>query len=363
MSIKRRLIFALAAILPFLAHADSLNLKNQYPIEYIVKEGDTLWDISSKYLQSPWLWPLLWDANPALDNPHLIYPGDKLQLIFVDGQPRLVRNHIRKRILKVSPKARPELKGSRAIPTIPLKLIHSFLSRDYVATDEKLKHAPVILGNNDGNTTFIVGHNIFASSVLKSALYGIYRRGRIYTDSVTNEKLGNEMEFIAIARVVNTGTETVPAKLSVLKSAKEARIGDRLFPLPNQDGLPVYFQPRNFQLASDGAIVAADEQYSAIGKNDVVVINRGWRDNIGAGDVFAVLKRGKTIIRHEQDLYFNYGDQVNLYDKLFFDKNELQLPDERIGEMMVFKVYDKVSLALITHSSQVIKLNDKVSNL
>ena len=363
MSIKRRLIFALAAMLPFLAHADSLNLKNQYPTEYTVKEGDTLWDISSKYLQSPWLWPQLWDANPALDDPHLIYPGDKLQLIFVNGQPRLVRNHIRKRILKVSPKARPELKGRRAIPTIPLKLINSFLSRDYVAGDDKLKQAPVILGNNDGNTTFIVGHSIFASSSLKPGQYGIYRRGRTYIDPVTNENLGNEVEFIAIARVVNTGTETIPAKLSILKSTKEARKGDRLLPMPEQDRLPVYFQPRNFQLASDGLIVAAAEKYSAIGKNDVVIINRGWRDNVGAGDVFAVLKRGKTIIRHERDLDFDYGDQINQYDKLFSGKNELQLPDERVGEMMVFKVYDKVSLALITHSSQVIKLNDKVSNL
>lgn len=363
MSIKRRLIFALAAMLPFLAHADSLNLKNQYPTEYIVKDGDTLWDISNKYLQSPWLWPQLWDANPELDDPHLIYPGDKLQLIFVDGRPHLVRNHVRKRILKVSPQARPELKGSRAIPTISLNLINAFLSRDYVAGDDKLNQAPVILGNNDGNSIFIVGHSIFASSSLKPGQYGIYRRGRSYMDPVTNEKLGNEVEFIAIARVVNTGAETIPAKLLILKSSKEARKGDRLLRMPEQDRLPVYFQPRNFQLASDGLIVAADEQYSTIGKNDVVVINRGWRDSVGAGDVFAVLKRGKTIIRHEQNLNFDYSDQVNQYDKLFSDKNELQLPDERIGEMMVFKVYNKVSLALITHSAQVITLNDKVSNL
>ena len=263
----------------------------------------------------------------------------------------------------MSPKARPELKGSRAIPTIPLKLINSFLSRDYVATDDSLKQAPLILGNNDGNTTFLVGHNIFASSSLTPGQYGIYRHGRSYIDPETNEKLGNEVEFIAIARVVNTGTESIPAKLSILKSKKEARKGDRLLPMPEQDRLPVYFQPRNFQLANDGVIVAADEKYSAIGKNDVVIINRGWRDSVGAGDVFAVLKRGKTIMRQDQALDFNYADQVNQYEALFGDKNELQLPDERIGEMMVFKVYDKVSLALITRSSQVIKLNDKVSNL
>ena len=133
--------------------------------------------------------------------------------------------------------------------------------------------------------------------------------------------------------------------------------------MPDQDRLPVYFQPRNFQLAGTGTIIAAAEQYSAIGRNDVVVINRGWRDNVGSGDVFAVLKRGKTIIRNNQQDDFNYDEQVSQYDSLFGDDNALQLPDERVGEMMVFKVYDKVSLALITQSSQVIKLNDKVGSL
>ncbi len=359
MSIKRRLLFALAAILPFLAHADSLNLKKEYPTEYTVQKGDTLWDISTKFLQSPWLWPQLWDANPDLDDPHLIYPGDKLKLIFVDGQPRLIR----KRILKMLPKARPTAKGSRAIPTIPLALVHPFLTRDYVATDDKLNQAPVILGNNDGNTTFLVGNSIFASSSLQPGQYGIYRQGRNYIDPVTQEKLGNEVEFVAIARVTHTGSASVPAKLTILKSTKEARKGDQLLPMPEQDRLPVYFQPRNFQLASPGDIIAADEQHSAIGKNDVVIINRGWRDNVSAGDVFAVLKRGRTVIKNSDKRDFNYDDQVNQYDQLFADKSALQLPDERVGEMMVFKVYDKVSLALITHSSQVIKLNDKVGSL
>ena len=217
MSIKRRLLFALAAILPFLAQADSLNLKKQYPSQYSVQKGDTLWDISSKFLQNPWLWPQLWDANPELADPHLIYPGDKLNLVFIDGQPRLVR----KRILKISPKARPTAKGSRAIPTIPLKLIHPFLTRDQVASDNELDSAPLLLGNNDGNTTFLAGQNVFASSSLKPGQYGIYRLGSSYIDPVTNERLGNKVEFVAIARVVQSGSDSIPAKLLILKAIKK----------------------------------------------------------------------------------------------------------------------------------------------
>ena len=187
--------------------------------------------------------------------------------------------------------------------------------------------------------------------------------GSSYIDPVTNERLGNKVEFVAIARVVQSGSDSIPAKLLILKSNKEARKGDRLLPMPEQDRLPVYFQPRNFQLAGTGSIIAASEQHSAIGRNDVVIINRGWRDNVGSGDVFAVLKRGKMIIRNNRQDDFNYDEQVSQYDSLFGDDNALQLPDERIGEMMVFKVYDKVSLALITQSSQVIKLNDKVGSL
>lgn len=359
MSIIRSLLFALAAILPLFVGAESLNLKKAHPTEYVIQKGDTLWDISNQFLESPWLWPLLWDANPELDDPHLIYPGDRLNLIFVDGKPKLVR----KRILKMSPKVRPTAKDSRAIPTIPLKLVHSFLTRDYVASLETLADAPVILGNNDGNTTFLSGHSIFASSSLQPGQYGIYRPGRVYLDPETQEDLGHEVEFIAIARVVHSGSSAVPAKLEILKSAKEARKGDRLLLMPEQDRLPVYFQPRNFQLASSGVILAADEQYSAIGKNDVVIINRGWRDNVNAGDVFSVQKRGKTVVKTTKGDGFEYEGSSTAYEKLFEEKNTLQLPDERIGEMMVFKVYDKVSLALITHSSQVIKLNDKVGNL
>lgn len=359
MSIKHRLLFTLATILPFLAHADSLNLQKLHPSEYTVQSGDTLWDISAKFLQSPWLWPQLWDANQALDDPNLIYPGDKLKLTFIGGQPKLVR----KRMLKIAPKARVIAKGERAIPTIPLALISSFLNRDYVVTDSKLTAAPIILGNNDGNTVFLAGHNIFASSSLPPGQYGIYRRGRSYIDPVSNEKLGNEVEFIAIAQLSDAGSDMVPAKLVILKSLKEGRRGDLLLPMLEQDGLPVYFQPRNFQLASSAVIIAAAENYSAIGKNDVVIINRGRRDNVAAGDVFAVLKHGKKIHSNDQQSDAHYDDQINQYGKLFTDKKTFELPDERVGEMMVFKVYNKVSFALITHSSQVIKLNDKVGNL
>jgi len=359
MSVKRRLAFALVAILPFMAQADSLNLKKQYPLEYTVKKGDTLWEISNKYLQSPWLWPQLWGQNTDVNDPHLIYPGDKLTLIFVGGKPRLVH----KRVVKMAPQARKIAKKNRAIPTVPLELIHQFLTRDYVSNDVKLAHAPFILGNNDGNTTFLSGHNIFASSALQRGQYGIYRPGRHYVDPKTQEVLGTEVEFIAIAEVTDTGSPSIPAKLSILKSAKNARKGDRLLSMTQQDSLPVYFQPRRFQLPNEGSIISASETRGVIGRNDVVLIDRGWRNNLRSGDMFSILKQGKIVVKKTNEEGIEYQDTANSYDQAFVGKNKLQLPDEQVGEMMVFKVYEKVSFALITQSKEVITLNDKIGNL
>lgn len=359
MSVKRCLAFALAAILPLLAQADTLNLKKEYPQEYTVQKGDTLWKISSKFLQSPWLWPQLWDENTDLNDPHLIYPGDKLKLVFVDGKPRLVR----KPVIKMAPQIRPQSKKDRAIPTIPLELIHPFLTRDYIASDDSLSKAPIILGNNQGNTTFLTGHNFFVSSSLQRGQYGIYRSGRQYIDPDTDEKLGNEVVFVGIAEVIDSGSSTTPAKLEVLQSAKEARKGDRLLPMTQQDRLPVYFQPRKFQLTDTGDIIAGMESRGIIGRNDVVLINRGWRNNVSAGDMFSVLRPGKTIVKKDPKSGLAYEETANNYDKVFAGQSKLQLPDEQVGEMMVFKVYDKVSFALITESKQMITLNDKVGNL
>ena len=101
-----RLVFTtiLVAILCGVAPAqDDDLLKQQHPDRYIVKKGDTLWDIAGMFLNKPWLWPEIWQINPQVANPHLIYPGDELELIYLDGKPRL---RMKAGVLRLSPRVR-----------------------------------------------------------------------------------------------------------------------------------------------------------------------------------------------------------------------------------------------------------------
>jgi nucleoid-associated protein YgaU len=109
-----------------LAQAD-VQLKDGHPDRYTVVKGDTLWDISGRFLRQPWKWPEIWHANPQVENPHLIYPGDQLSLVYIDGQPRLMLNRGESRgTIKLSPQVR-STPMAEAIPTIPLEAINSFL--------------------------------------------------------------------------------------------------------------------------------------------------------------------------------------------------------------------------------------------
>ena len=151
---KFKLITAslIGAVLSFAAIADTLSLKKDHPATYTVVKGDTLWDISSYFLNSPWLWPRLWQANNQIENPHLIYPGDVLSLIWVNGEPQLTR----KRLKKLSPTPRLAEKHE-PIPTISLQAISAFLSRDHVIDPSLIKTAPRLLGDAIATPRFFEG--------------------------------------------------------------------------------------------------------------------------------------------------------------------------------------------------------------
>ena len=138
MYLKQTILACLLATLSQAAMADQLRLKAGYPESYVVQKGDTLWDISGKFLSKPWKWPEIWHANPQVANPHLIYPGDRLSLVYVDGQPRIMLNRGASRgTIKLSPKVR-STPMAEAIPTIPLEAINSFLlSNRIVNTPEE----------------------------------------------------------------------------------------------------------------------------------------------------------------------------------------------------------------------------------
>jgi len=346
MKFKRITSFFLGAALSFAAFADTLTLKEDYPETYTVIKGDTLWDISAHFLNSPWLWPRLWDANSQVQNPHLIYPGEVLTLIWVDGMPQLTR----KQLKKLSPSPRLKEKGS-PIPTIPLASISSFLSKDHVIDPTLISEAPRLLGDALGSPRFFAGDIFYGEGQYSpSKLYGIYRLGDDFHDPETAEFLGKELTFIGHSEVSKSPNVTTTKKVTpfdFLKSAREARQGDLILPIPEYETLPAYFLPQPVSSAVKGHILAALNNAVAIGKWDAVVINKGKRDNIQIGSMFSILRASSSILMIDNKV--EYKEDASRFDKM--EDTDLVIPAERIGELMVFKVYEKVSIGLVMRSS------------
>ncbi|PKF60782.1 peptidoglycan-binding protein [Psychromonas sp. psych-6C06] len=358
MKFKRVTSFLLGAALSFAAFADTLTLREDHPETYTVVKGDTLWDISAHFLNTPWLWPRLWQANSQVENPHLIYPGDVLTLIWIDGEPQLTR----KQLKKLSPEPRLEEKGV-PIPTIPLSAISAFLSKDHIVEPELLKEAPRLLGDAIGTPRFFEGDVFYGEGQYdKTKLYGIYRLSDDFHDPVTDEFLGKELTFIGHAEVSKnpnvTKTEQV-TPLDFLKSKREARQGDVILPIPEYETLPAYFLPQPVPASVEGHILAALNNAVAIGKWDVVVIDKGKRDKIQIGSMFSIMRSGPGVIVNDKKI--EYKDDASRFEQM--GEADIIIPAERLGELMVFKVYEKVSIAIVMRSSDAMGAKYKIKGL
>ena len=182
----------LATILAAPTYADEIQLNEDVPEIYTVKEGDTLWGIASMYLRDPWVWPEIWDINPQLDNPHLIFPGDELYLVWVDGKPRLrVRRGEVSRTVKMTPEMRIE-PLDRAIPVIALEDIGPWLSGHRIVSPEEIGNAPYVVAGAQRHLLSSAGDMFYVRGTLPQGEtgFGIYRRGEIYVDPITKEVLG-----------------------------------------------------------------------------------------------------------------------------------------------------------------------------
>ncbi|MEJ6079124.1 LysM peptidoglycan-binding domain-containing protein [Vibrio sp. 1-Bac 57] len=347
MKLKLIASLILGVALSMTAFADKIKLKGDHPETYIVQKGDTLWGISSHFLNSPWLWPRLWETNTQINNPHLIYPGDVLNLIWVDGEPRLTR----KQLKKLSPTPRLQEKA-QAIPTIPLQAISAFLSKDHIIDPDLLHNAPRLLGDALGSPRFFEGDIFYAQGHYdKDKLYGIYRLGETYKDEAGNS-LGTKLIFIGNSQVskspnVDTTDQVTPHDF--IKSSREARQGDLILSIPEFDSLPAYFIPQPVPKSKKGHILSALNNATAIGKWDVVVINKGKIDSIKIGSMFSILRSGPALLIRDANII--YKEDGDAFDKI--SEANLILPPERVGELMVFKVYDQVSIAIIMRGKDV----------
>jgi hypothetical protein len=319
----------------------AVELNEDVPETYIVKKGDTLWGISGMYLKKPWLWPELWDANPQIDNPHLIYPGDELYLVWVDGQPRLRMR--RGGEVKLTPTMRVgEL--DLAIPIIPLDQIGPWLKRNRVMDAEDINNSAYIVAQDERALIGGPGDTIYGRGPFPDGerLYGIYRIGQNYIDPVTKEYLGYQVQDIGSAKLMSSNRDAVTS-LEIARITEEVRIGDRMLPQEERI-LDASFHPQAPEQEIEGGVmIAVEGGLTQIGDMSVVVINRGKRDGLRIGNVLAVYQAGKHV-----------------FDKVA--KSNVVLPDTRAGLAMVFESYEKVSYAIILKTTRPLEIFDLVKN-
>lgn len=341
--------------------ADELTIKSDAPKSYVVKKGDTLWEISGIFLNQPWLWPKLWRLNPEINNPHLIYPGDELRLVFDEqGQPMLVKG---KPELKWSPKIRKQLKDQNPVSTLPLHAIAPYIRYDSVKSAAELEGLPRIIGSDEGYKSSIDGLKVYINSDLTiGQSYGVYHKGDAIVDPKTNENLGYNIRLVGTGKATNTGdmSKMQPSTIYIDGAKREIRSGAFVIPVNEGQQYPSIFTMRAASQTLEGLIVSSVAKLREFAKFDVVMINKGSSQDMQVGDVLTVKRKSPAVV--ETDSGPQYTKDTSRWNKLASDSlSDYDMPAESIGQVMVFRVYDKVSMALILNSEKPLRVLDGVA--
>jgi len=329
-------VLAFAALTPVFAQSGEA-LRDDHPERYTVQPGDTLWDISRRFLEDPWYWPEIWHENPEIDNPHLIYPGDVIRLTVVDGEPRLTVERGGGTV-KLSPQVRAESLDV-AVQTIPISAIRPFLTGDRVVGRETLDQAPYVVAGGDQRVLGSQGDMIYARGLPADPERGwsLVREMDPLVDPVTGEVLGYEARYLGRARLEREGD---PATLRIAESQREVRAGDRLLVAEPRE-LQARFTPRAPGTEVAAVILSARDRVARIGQYDVVIVNRGSSDGLEAGHVLEVFKRGREVVDR-------YGDR----------RETITLPEEKAGEIIIFRTAERLSFGLVMEASRAMGIND-----
>ncbi|MFT5421644.1 MAG: nucleoid-associated protein YgaU [Candidatus Endobugula sp.] len=333
-------------------------LRADYPSNYIVIKGDTLWDISARFLKDPWRWKEIWQDNSHIVNPDLIYPGDVIGLVFVDGKPQLTINvetttsdlpappnavNMPLKTVKLSPQIRAS-SIKTAIPAIPLATINTFLSRNRVIDDVTLKNAPHVLAGQENRVILSAGDSIYARGKFPSDIssYGLYRKGKEYIDPETKKLLG--VQAIDVGAVSLLALSADIGTFTIIRSTNEVRVGDRLISNEEREIISTFF-PKPPENHLEGIIMNVERGVSQAGRLDIIAVNLGKGDGLELGHILGIFKRRGTITDR------------------FAQRNsskKVKLPDVRAGLVMVFQVFDKMSLAIILEAESGVALQDIV---
>ena len=318
--------------------SEPVPLADNHPDEYVVQVGDTLWDIASTFLKDPWFWPEIWHINTQIENPHLIYPGDVLALVYIDGQPRIT--NVRASTYRLSPQARIS-PITQAVTSIPYESVSAFLSSGAVLEKREADRLPHLLATKGDHLIASAGNLVYVRGLDDAQLgsrYNVVEVGGPLVDPDDNRLIGYQGKFIGEGTLRRGGD---PATVALTDTNQEAVPGDRL--IPESVDIPLNFYPRSPSSPIDGRIISVVGGVTQIGQYQVVVLNRGTRDGLSVGDVLTVYQTGETI-------------------KDRFAGGKVRLPDEEAGTLMVFKVYDRIGYGLVMEATQAIHIHDIVRN-
>ena len=400
-------------LLFFSANADELKLNPEHPGEYMVVKGDTLWDISARFLKQPWRWQEIWGVNPQIKNPHLIYPGDVVSLSFKDGKPVLNLERAGQvtagRNVKLSPTIRSS-ENIQAIPAIPIDAIQQFLVWPIIYEEDEMDNWPYVVSSYDGHLIASANNIIYIRGLPEDSdikEYSIYRKGAAYKNvkkdkDEEDEVLGYEGIYIGQAVMQRKGD---PASAVITSVDREVLVGDRLVPNIGED-MSTEFLPSSTKTKVEGSILSVLTGISQlggvaqIGQYQVVVLNVGANNGIEPGNVFGIFQNNFKVkdsiginkpealektdakrikFEHEDDNLFDreLSKLVNTirgtiikFDKKFptFANRKVRseaivLPEEHVGVMMVFRTFKKISYALVMETDGPVHIFDTVRSL
>jgi len=367
-SITALAFFAISATAWAQAPSAPLTLRPDAPDRYVVVPGDTLWSIAQRYSDSPWRWPELWGLNKdEIRNPHLIYPGYVIVLdrargrLSIGGEPSgeptgapsgapsgaptsgaPAEARVPSGTVKLGPRARAESLAKDEIPSIPSSLIEPFLSRPLIIEPDGLDKAPTIVGTQADRVILAAGNSAYVRGISRSKeeSWYVYRRGVPLVDPDSNQTLAYEAIYLGTARLERGGE---PATVVLTSVAQEVGAGDKLVAAGRPQ--PINYAPHAPDSKIHGRVIGI---YGSLGKvgeagpQSIISINKGARDGLEVGHVLALYSLGGAV----RDVSRPRGT--------------IKLPDERAGLAFVFRVFNRVSYALVMNITRPVSPLDVV---
>ncbi|MDT8319802.1 MAG: LysM peptidoglycan-binding domain-containing protein [Xanthomonadales bacterium] len=380
--IRRLIHLTFAAMLTGAVMAQDVSMRSDHPDEYVVVKGDTLWDISGRFLDKPWQWPAIWHANPQIENPHLIYPGDVVSLVYVDGVPQLRLRRGDVETVKLSPAVRV-LERDDAIDAVPFKVIEPFVRNLQILTPAQFEGLPYVIANYDdrlnatySDQSYVRGLNAeVGEEFIVARLTNIYDRvsddaeirrvrPKEHWKQVPNvwdgqenvhntvspwnrrpkNPVGYELTEVSRVRVAQVGEISV---LDILRDRTEVKPGDYILPATDPGYESTFFPHAMDQVPADLRILATSGQRAGVGNFQIVAISGGSRQGIQAGHVFSAFRKGLVV---DDRVAYRYGS--------FAKDSEVRLPAIYDGLVMVFRTFSDISYGMVMSGSRPVKEHD-----